>query len=243
MAKTYSREEYVFLAKLYEKAERFDDMVKWINKFVELDPVLSQDERNLLSAGYKNIISGKRAAYRLLNQLERKEGKKNPKNVTYLKEIKKNLEKEMSDIGDLINNLLKNYLVPNAKDYETKVFYLKLKGDYERYKCEYSQEDDFEKACKQAEDSYNEAYRIAEKHLNISNSIRLGLALNFAVFYYEIMNKREEACEIAKNAFEEAIKILDDLEKNKARDTILIIQLLKENMILWNNEMQEEEEN
>ena len=42
----YTREEYVYLAKLYERAERFPDMVKSINKYVELDPKLTKDERN-----------------------------------------------------------------------------------------------------------------------------------------------------------------------------------------------------
>ena len=51
----YTREEYVYLAKLYERAERFPDMVKSINKYVELDPKLTKDERNLLSAGYIKI--------------------------------------------------------------------------------------------------------------------------------------------------------------------------------------------
>ena len=68
--------------------------------------------------------------------------------------------------------------------------------------------------------------------------------VNFSVFFYEIRNNKEEACKIAKNAFEESIKVLDELEKNnKAKDTILIIQLLKENLILWNNEMNEDEAN
>ena len=71
-----TREELVYLAKLYEKAERYPDMVKTINKFVELDPKLTRDERNILSAGYKNIISDKRASWRLLNSLEKKESKK-----------------------------------------------------------------------------------------------------------------------------------------------------------------------
>ena len=78
-------------------------------------------------------------------------------------------------------------------------------------------------------------------HIPIQNSIRLGLALNFSVFYYEIKMLREEACQIAKNAFEEAIKIVDDLERNKAKDTLLIIQLLKENLILWNNDNNDED--
>ena len=62
------------------------------------------------------------------------------------------------------------------------------------------------------------------------------------MFFYEIKGLREEACSIAKNAFDESMKVLDDLEKTKAKDTLLIIQLLKENLILWSNEMNEEEE-
>ena len=94
-AKAYTREEYVYLAKLYERAERFDDMVKFINKFVELDPNLSYEERNILSAGYKNVISNKRASWRLLNSMEKKEEKKNTPQLTYLKEVKSNIENEM----------------------------------------------------------------------------------------------------------------------------------------------------
>ena len=76
MTNNYTREEYVYLSKLYEKAERFPDMVRSINKYVELDPKLTKEERNLLSAGYKNIISDKRSSWRLLNNLERKEEEK-----------------------------------------------------------------------------------------------------------------------------------------------------------------------
>ena len=72
-----TREEYVYLSKLYERAERFQDMVSVINKFIEITPKLSKDEKNILSAGYKNILSDKRASWRLLNSMERKEAKKN----------------------------------------------------------------------------------------------------------------------------------------------------------------------
>jgi len=98
--KNYTREEYVYLAKLYERAERFPDMVKSINKFVELDPKLTKDERNILSAGYKNIISDKRASWRLLNSMERKEEKKNSTQTANIHEIKDNIEKELNQICD-----------------------------------------------------------------------------------------------------------------------------------------------
>ena len=69
--KNYNREEYVFLAKLYEKAEKYNEMFKFINKFIELDPKLTKDERNILGAGYKNIVSDKRVSWRILSTMEK----------------------------------------------------------------------------------------------------------------------------------------------------------------------------
>ena len=237
-----TREEIVYLSKLYEKAERYPDMVKTINKFVELDPKLTRDERNILSAGYKNIISDKRASWILLNSMERKEEKKNSSQTANIKEIKKKIESELNQICEEIQNIIDKYLIPNASDNEYKVFFLKLKGDYYRYKCEFANGKDFDDACAKAEKVYKEAYDIANSSIPITNSTRLGLALNYSVFFYEIKGLKEEACNIAKNAFDESMKVLDDLEKSKAKDTLLIIQLLKENLILWSNEMNEEEE-
>ena len=239
----FTREEYVYLSKLYEKAERFPDMVKSINKYVELDPKLTKEERNLLSAGYKNIISDKRSSWRLLNNLEQKEEeKKNTTQSAYIKEIKEKIEKELNSIVDEIQSMIDKYLLPNAIDVENKVFYLKLKADYFRYKCEFTSDKEFDDACAKAEKAYKEAYEISNKEMSITNSTRLGLDLNFSVFYYEIKGLKEEACTIAKTAFDEAMKNLDDLEKTKAKYTLLIIQLLKENLILWTNEMNGEEE-
>ena len=239
----YTREEYVYLSKLYEKAERFPDMVQSINKYVELDPKLTKEERNLLSAGYKNIISDKRSSWRLLNNMERKEEeKKNAVQSANVKEIKDKIEKELNTICAEIQSVIDKYLIPNAVDVENKVFYLKLKADYYRYKCEFSNGKDFDEACANAEKVYKEAYELSNKEMPITNSTRLGLDLNFSVFYYEIKGLKEEACNIAKNAFDEAMKSLDDLEKSRAKDTLLIIQLLKENLILWTNEMNGEEE-
>ena len=242
LSKNLTREELVYLAKLYERAERYPDMVKTINKFVELDPKLTKDERNILSAGYKNIISDKRASWRLLNSMERKESKKNSSQVDNIKSVKNSIEKELTNIIDDIQLIIDKYLIPNAIDAENKVYYLKLKGDYYRYKCEFAIGKEFNEACSIAEKVYEEANDIANKSIPISSSTRLGLALNYSVFFYEIKGLKEEACKIAKNAFDEAMKVLDILEKSKPKDTILIIQLLKENLILWSNEMNDNDE-
>jgi 14-3-3 protein epsilon len=46
---------------------------------------------------------------------------------------------------------------------------------------------------------------IALTDLEPTHPIRLGLALNFSVFYYEIMNSPTQACQLAKQAFDDAI--------------------------------------
>ena len=134
-------------------------MVKSINKYVELDPKLTKEERNLLSAGYKNIISDKRSSWRLLNNLEQKEEeKKNTTQSGYIKEVKRKIEKELNSIVDEIQSMIDKYLLPNAIDVENKVFYLKLKADYFRYKCEFTSDKEFDDACIKAEKAYKEAY-------------------------------------------------------------------------------------
>ena len=238
-----TREEYVYLSKLYERAERFQDMVSVINKFIEITPKLSKDEKNILSAGYKNILSDKRASWRLLNSMERKEAKKKSPQVPHIREIKSHIESELKKIFDDMHNLVDKYLLPNAEDPESKVFYLRLKGDHYRYLCEISKDKELEKAIEKAEKVYKEAYEISEKELPFINSTRVGLCLNMALFFYEIKGDKKEGCKIAKKSFEESMKYLDDLEKFKSKDVLLLIQLLKENLIFWGSELNDEEQN
>ena len=77
--------------------------------------------------------------------------------------------------------------------------------------------------------SYDEALKSAEE-LPSTHPIRLGLALNFSVFYYEILNNPEKACELAKKAFDDAIAELDNLKEDSYKDSTLIMQLLRDNL-------------
>jgi hypothetical protein len=63
-----------------------------------------------------------------------------------------------------------------------------------------------------------------------THPIRLGLALNFSVFYYEILNSPERACHLAKQAFDDAIAELDSLNEDSYKDSTLIMQLLRDNL-------------
>merc|ERR1711924_217073 len=200
---------------------------------------LSMGERNLLSVAYKNAVGSRRAAWRIISSVEQKEKSKgNSENEGHAKEYRAKVEKELDDICGKILDLLDKNLIPNSSTGESKVFYQKMKADYYRYIAEYSEGDAKTKAAASAEAAYGEAQKVAEKDLAVTHPIRLGLALNFSVFKYEVMNKPEEACTMARTAFEDAIAELDNVAEDSYKDSTLIMQLLRDNLTLWTSDQE-----
>ncbi|KAB0355313.1 hypothetical protein FD755_021821 [Muntiacus reevesi] len=152
---------------------------------------LSNEERNLLSLAYKDVVGARRSSWR-----------------------------------DICNDVLE--LLDNATQPESKVFYLKMK-------------DNKQTTVSNSQQAYQEAFEISKKEMQPTHPIRLGLALNFSVFYYEILNSPEKACSLAKTAFDEAIAELDTLNEESYKDSTLIMQLLRDNLTLWTSENQGDE--
>lgn len=246
MASEYAdREECVFLAKLAEQAERYDEMVEEVRKIAKMvhDQELSVEERNLLSVAYKNVIGSRRASWRIVSSIEQKEENKgNVDHVERIKKYRRQIEKELQDICNNILGLLDEHLIPTASSGESKVFYLKMKGDYHRYLAEFKTATEKKDSADHTLAAYKEAQDIALVDLAPTHPIRLGLALNFSVFYYEILTSPERACHLAKQAFDEAIAELDTLGEESYKDSTLIMQLLRDNLTLWTSDMQDQED-
>ncbi|UYV62077.1 14-3-3zeta [Cordylochernes scorpioides] len=282
------KDELVQRAKLAEQAERYDDMAAAMKQVTETGVELSNEERNLLSVAYKNVVGARRSSWRVISSIEQKtEGSERKQQMA--KEYREKVEKELKEICYDVLSLLDKYLIPKASNAESKVFYLKMKGDYYRYLAEvatgdqrngvveesqkaYQEAFDIskskmqpthpirlglalnfsvfyfeilnspEKACQlakqESQKSYQEAFDISKSKMQPTHPIRLGLALNFSVFYFEILNAPDRACHLAKQAFDDAIAELDTLNEDSYKDSTLIMQLLRDNLTLWTSDTQ-----
>ncbi|KAI4333578.1 hypothetical protein L6164_018365 [Bauhinia variegata] len=243
MASSKDRDSFVYIAKLAEQAERYDEMVDAMEKVALLDVELSVEERNLFSVGYKNVVGARRASWRILSSIEQKEESKgNELNAKRIKEYRQRVELELSKICNDIMIVIDEHLIPSTNVAESTVFYYKMKGDYYRYLAEFKSGDEKKEVADQSLKAYQLASTTAESELTPTHPIRLGLALNFSVFYYEIVNSPERACHLARQAFDEAVSELDSLNEESYKDSTLIMQLLRDNLTLWTSDLPEDGE-
>merc|ERR1712212_1387832 len=101
-----------------------------------------------------------------------------------------------------------------------------------------SEGDSKKTAADNAKKAYDNAMEVAKKELPVTHPIRLGLALNFSVFHYEVLSNPDEACKMAREAFEESISELDNVSEESYKDSTLIMQLLRDNLTLWTSDQE-----
>lgn len=250
------------LAQAAESAERYDDMCIIMNVVVDQvcnDPKpeerkCSVDQRNMLSVAFKNVVGSKRQSMRALKEtLET--GSHTDEQMKLVQVYKALVEKEVIKVCNRVLNVVVNGPLAKHegewKNKENYVFWLKMCGDYSRYLSEIKNNDDAwvkitgdkepkKKPSKCAEEYYKKAYEEAEKGLPETHPTRLGLALNYSVCHYEILGKKDDACKLAKKAFDAAIEKLDTLNDKSYKDSTLIMQLLRDNLTLWTSDHKEE---
>ena len=163
----------------------FDEMVDHMKAVAQQPQELSVEERNLLSVAYKNVIGSRRASWRVISSIEQKGEQER---LPLIREYKAKIEDELLEICNDILNIIETELIPNSTSEEGKVFYFKMKGDYHRYLAEFQVSEKRRESSDAALSAYKCATDIAEHDLPPTHPIRLGLALNFSVFFYEIYN-------------------------------------------------------
>jgi len=227
------RDSLIILAKTAEQCERFEEMLVCMKKVIQLDPILSLEEKNLLSVAYKNLLGARRTPFRNLAILANKADRTSP-NYDLIVQFKSRIEAEIVEICNDIFSVLTQQLMPAVHDDdESKVFYLKMKADYHRYNVEVTESSE---QTQFALETYQQAMTFAQS-LRLSSPVRLGLALNFAVFYYEIKKMPDIGYDLAKKTFEEALPALEGLGDDDYREAATIMSLLRENLGSWQEAM------
>lgn len=233
-------QECIKRARYCDVAERYQDMAVEMKKVLRIYHEKKQEitvsVRNLFSLAYKNLVSSRRSSWRVLFSEKQKLEEKQSDELHMVDELLQHVESELLSCCNDVLNVIDEYALSNiaSKPVPHRVFFLKMKGDYYRYKAEVLSNEEEKEASNLALKSYLEAKDHA-KELNATDPIRLGLYLNFSVFNYEILNNPEVACEIARTAFSAAIAELDTLSEDYYKDSTLIMQLLRDNLTLWSS--------
>jgi len=238
------KDQNLYFAKIAEDCYRHEEMIEFVVEMIKgKEKDLDSEERNLFSIAFNNFTFKCRNNIRTLTGIEFKEKCSNQSQyLPYILEYKRKIVDDFKRMCDYLISIIDSYLLNRTKDIENKIFYLKMKGDYNRYMAEFAQGELKTKVSNAGWIAYNSAYEYSDS-LSPINPITLGLALNFSVFYYEVMGDQDNACGIIKNVLDAADKEMSTIDTpeddEKHRDALSIINLLRENLDLWKVEEEE----
>jgi hypothetical protein len=225
-----TKDDILYMITLSMEFERFEESLTHLIKYIKLEKELNFEERKMFSTVFKKVFSNKRSCLReISNQLSEEE-----KCGQILYEYREKVEQEMATLATTILDLLNSHLLPNTVNIEAQILFIKMKGDLYRYLSEVSV-DVYKLSQNNSLESYLKAMEISEKELIATHPLRLGLSFNFALFYYEVMNSPENACNITKKAFDSAISDIESTPDEYYKDTSIILQLLRDHLTLWSS--------
>mmetsp|Transcript_48590 Transcript_48590/g.94975 ORF Transcript_48590/g.94975 Transcript_48590/m.94975 type:complete len:278 (-) Transcript_48590:11-844(-) len=225
------RTQNIFMAKLSGQAERFDDMLFYMKAVVKQPQEMNMYEMDLFTMACKSVIEARRVAIRSVNSME---SEVEPHAQQQVDQYKAAIQMELTEkITDILHILDKYYLSETAT-LGSKVFYYKMKGDYNRYLVELQVENEpYRHYLTATIRAYVRASKYASSGLPEAHPQRLSLALNYSVFYSDYLNKPTIGLSIAKTEYKSGIDKLDDLPEDLYKDAVSHLRLLRDNIRMW----------
>ena len=234
----------LYLAKYCLEIEKYEDAIKYIDDLIKgKNEELTEEERNIFILIYRRYITDQRNTWKTLYQLKEKEKLMKTGYVTLINEIRNNIEEIIKTTSEKIIYLTNNYILNKVFSNEGRAFFYKVKGDFYRYLSELSYGEELNTYIENAFQNYKE-YVTYSSDVEALNIIKLGNFLNFAVFQYEVMNNTAAAIKIAQHALNDAaneLKIIgsDEMIGDDIKDSLRMIEILKENFTNWTTEVNE----
>lgn len=231
----------VYISLIAEQAESYKDMRFYLEQYILIRKKdITIDERNLLSVAYKNIFEEIRITIRTVVDIEINESNSQnnlEKYLDYIREYREKLEKELVEYCESVVDFIKKNLLPVSTNTESKIFYLKLMGDYYRYIAENLEDRKKKYYAEKSLQHYSEAKDIMNELLS-TNHVRLSLILNMSVLYYEVLNNQVTGLQIARSELDLIKQEIDKLDKKDENnvDTFHLIEMIQENLNIWSLE-------
>ena len=260
-----ARDRCIILAQTAEKAENFSDMRAFLVKMVDLDPVLTVEQRKFFMEAYNNVVGGFRLSWRAVRMLEIEAVDDKKRQV--ITDYRQKVQDEVHEICDEVLSLLNDRITPCLPDPSDVVceedgtialspdvrlpnknalvlgrsLYYKMRADYCRYKAEVCVDEKRAQLAQEAEDAYMEAREVS-KSLERSNPAVLALSLSMSVFFYEVRKNIQEAARVAKEAYDIAMEEIDSIFDERYSEAIKLLESIQQNLTLWSAEMRGEME-
>jgi 14-3-3 protein epsilon len=229
------REKLAQEAKEADHFHLYDDMVEAVKKIIKLGTPLSPEERTLFYVSYKGLITQKREDLARNEQLKLEAiTEDSATDVSTFVQNSVTLKQQGVDVCNDCLNVLQKDLLPTSPDHTTSVFYTKIEGDFHRYRAELQPSQEERDA---ARASYQKAFELALQELPITNPLRLNVVLNWGVFEYDINGCKEIGFNLTKNAFDEALPLLQTLPEDQFKETAFVLEFMRENIVMWAQQM------
>jgi hypothetical protein len=226
-------EKNIFNANIAELCERYEDMKEYLeDKIKSSERDLTHDERNLLSLAYMiNFNTRRQALKKIISILIKEQKKENSLFIPSILEYKARVTNELTTLCKSIIFIVDNYLIKRAENVKDKVYYLKVRSNYLSHMAEFTEEASI---AIEALHSFEQANELA-KLLSCIHPLVLGLTLNLADFYFDVMKDKQNACKVVEEALDNAeVELIDiDRDDESMRDSLSIIDLLKTNLKKW----------
>jgi hypothetical protein len=228
----------LFMAKLCISLGNYEDSLRYVDEMAKLkDTELSFEEREIFMQAYSYYISKKRTHLRFLYKKEENFYQEKNKNTLILKEIKNKAEDTLIKANEKLIYIINNNIFPKLKTNEGKTFFLKVKADHSRYMAEISHGSELKLHRQMAFKFYKEAFENSLM-LNPLDTLRLGISLNYSVFFYEVLNNSIKSLGISTFTLNEAMKEMksfndEQIQDEKLKDSLDIIKLIKDNIYEW----------
>ncbi|CAD8175009.1 unnamed protein product [Paramecium pentaurelia] len=238
-----SRQELVYMAKICEQAERYDDMLNYIRQVAFMEQELSTEERNLFTFAYYYCVGSRKTQMRQLCHLENKVTQKVNTNPQFsaIIVLKKRILNELNDFCNEFLILIENQLLKLHQQTELYFQYQFFKCRYLKHKVDYLQdEQERDIAINIALLQFEQIYEQVIAQLLPTNVRRLQMVLDFSVFLHEILEDNKKACEICDEALIQARKEIDkELNQQEKVQIEQVLNLIEQTRNLVMEDMKE----